>query len=515
MPSGEIVAAQHAVDTDMSRLIYGKGLAFAFAEWPLVEQLGRSLLRAGALGMVLPTPAGRANPQFTPRRLTLTLPGGKRIGTSQIDAMHAHGMSELTKRVGGLVGTFGYAMACDGTDRYQRAVVSWLTCPPDRASACLDVSTTGKEKKTAVWWAAATIRAIKGPLNPLPAARCTLGNFDGGVLYAFQAIEAAFQADDDCANLIANWCACHGHHLLMESMFDLDGFGETFDDVNKVVKYVRHHTTVRHIMDQYSPGKGYVRHCEARMASRVLVGQRFWELATACKSTAAVASAEWATHESELSRKDKAELAEIKTLILSEGLLARVRKKLDLCEFLYQQLRRVDSDDPTMGILYQMWLETGSVARGWHETRFAVAGAAGFCESGPDAVTLCTLRSSEASGRGSDHPWTAEEVVAPRWQKMYNAGSGMGGKLTALAHAVNPAFHADASVRDATALSDAYEAVKYRHGTKMAMQIWGQMQEYLDANKTSEPFVDADTGQRHRACNYQHEGARGLEGRGF
>ena len=58
-------------------------------------------------------------------------------------------------------------------------------------------------------------------------------------------------------------------------------------------------------MEKYSPGKGFVRHCETRMASKVLVEQRFWELATACKSTAAVTSPEWAKHEGELNRKDK------------------------------------------------------------------------------------------------------------------------------------------------------------------------------------------------------------------
>ena len=47
--SDQIVAAQHAVDVDMSRLVYGKDLSFAFAEWPLVEQLARSLLKAGAV----------------------------------------------------------------------------------------------------------------------------------------------------------------------------------------------------------------------------------------------------------------------------------------------------------------------------------------------------------------------------------------------------------------------------------------------------------------------------------
>ena len=211
----------------------------------------------------------------------------------------------------------------------------------------------------------------------------------------------------------------------------------------------------------------------------------------------------------------QAEIAMIKALILSESLLARVRKKLDLCQFLYQQLRRVDGDDPTMGILYQMWLETEEKAREWHKDRFAVGDAEGFRKAGPDAVTLCALGSSEASGRDVDHPWTAEEIVAFRWNKMYTAGSGMGGRLTALAHVVNPAFHADASVRDATVLKDAYDVVKYRLGASMAMKIWGQLQEYLDTSKTSELFVDPDTGQRHRACNYQHEEARGLEGRDF
>ena len=303
--NGQIVAAQHAVDTDVSRLVYGKDLSFAFAEWPLVEQLARSLLKAGAAGMTLPSPADRANPQFTPRRLTLTLPKRDRLATTQIDTMHAHGMTELKGRVESLVGTFGYSMTCDGTDRYQRAVVNWLICLPDRTNACLDVTVTGKQKKTAVWWAAATVRTIKGPLNPMPAAKCTLGNFDGGMLYAFEAIETAFKHDPQCANLIANWCACHGHHLLIDGIFDLDGFGDTFDEVNKVVKYVRHHTTVRCIMDKYSPGKGFVRHCETRMASKVLVLLRFWELATDCKSTAAVTSPEWVTQEGELKGKDK------------------------------------------------------------------------------------------------------------------------------------------------------------------------------------------------------------------
>ena len=68
------------------------------------------------------------------------------------------------------------------------------------------------------------------------------------MLHAFEAIEAAFKADQDCANLIANWCARHGHHLLIDSMFDLHGFGETFDEVNKVVKHVRHHTTVHMLL---------------------------------------------------------------------------------------------------------------------------------------------------------------------------------------------------------------------------------------------------------------------------
>ena len=211
----------------------------------------------------------------------------------------------------------------------------------------------------------------------------------------------------------------------------------------------------------------------------------------------------------------QAEIAMIKALILSESLLARVRKKLDLCQFLYQQLRRVDGDDPTMGIMYQMWLETEDKAREWHKDRFAVGDAEGFRKAGPDAVTLCALGSSEASGRDVDHPWTAEEIVAFRWNKMDTAGSGMGGRLTALAHVVNPAFHADASVRDVTVLKDACDVVKHRLGASMAMKIWGQLQEHLDTSKTSELFVDAGTGQRHRACNYEHEEARGLEGRDF
>ena len=107
--------------------------------------------------------------------------------------------------------------------------------------------------------------------------------------------------------------------------------------------------------------------------------------------------------------------------------------------------------------------------------------------------TLHALRSSEATGRDSDHPWTVEEIVTFRWNKMYSAGSGMVGRLSALAHVVNPAFHADASVRDTTVLRNAYEVVKYRRRAVFAMKVWGQLKEHLDVSKTSEIFIDRDT----------------------
>ena len=53
---------QHAVDTDLARLVYGKDLSFAFGEWPLLEQFARSLLQAGSIGMTLPSPADQISP---------------------------------------------------------------------------------------------------------------------------------------------------------------------------------------------------------------------------------------------------------------------------------------------------------------------------------------------------------------------------------------------------------------------------------------------------------------------
>lgn len=276
------------------------------------------------------------------------------MGTSQIDKMHDHCTAELRKRVADMVGTFGYSFTCDGSPRYQRSVVNCLLTLPDGTDACIDLTVTGGERKSAAWWAERALEKIKGPLNPLPAESCILGNFDGGMLYAFEAIEAAFKNDPLTANLIASWCACHGHHLLIEDLNDLDGFVATFAEVNEVVKYFRNHDAPRWILHKFSPKKGYVRHCETRMASKSMVEERFKDLADDCLSTQAVSSPEWAALYGRLPASDRAACAAAKASVLDPGLLARVTKKLELLGFVRKQLRRADSDDPTLGVIYQM-----------------------------------------------------------------------------------------------------------------------------------------------------------------
>jgi len=419
--------------------------------------------------------------------------------------------STLRGRAGHLVGRFGCAMTCDGTDRYQRAVVNWLVCLPDCTNACFDVSVTGGEKKTKEWWAKEVADKVEGPLNPHRAGRCILCNLDGGMLCAFVSIELEFKARPGLANAIANWCATHGHQLLIAALFDLHGFDDTWEQVNRVVKFFRNHTAPRHILSELSPTKGFVRHCETRMASKVLVERRFKDLGLSGKSTQAVAPQKWAELGAGKTGAEKRELAEIKALVLSADLLARVEKKLELLDFYLAQLRRVDSDGPTMGILYQIWLENEAHARQWHATRFAAGEADGFQRGGPNAVTLLTLGTREDSGRDSDHQWSAEEVVSFRWKKMYDAGSGMGGKLTALAHVVNPCFHADQSSRSPEVLADSYEVLKYMRGQQQAQKIWGQLVAYQDTPATHGMFVE--DGVRHRACDYSHPDGKGLEGR--
>ena len=143
----------------------------------------------------------------------------------------------------------------------------------------------------------------------------------------------------------------------------------------------------------------------------------------------------------------------------------------------------------------------------FHEARFD---GAGFKEGG--GHTLLSLGSKGATGGGADSPWTAANIVSFRWNKMYNAGSGLGGGLTAFAHAVNPCFHADDSARDQTVLADAHAALAHMLGPAAAGAVWGQLQDYTSTGKASTLFVGAQTGPRHRTCDYQHPEARGLEG---
>lgn len=122
-----------------------------------------------------------------------------------------------------------------------------------------------------------------------------------------------------------------------------------------------------------------------------------------------------------------------------------------------------------------------------------------------------SMGTKEATGRGADAPWTAQDIVSFRWGKMYNAGSGMGGKLSALAHVVNPCFHADESPRDQGILEDAYAVLTYMLGQACAMAVWGELQAYLSTPKDSSLFVGAD-GLRHEDCDYAHPAARGFQG---
>jgi len=98
-----VASLQHIVETDMGRLIYAKDLPFGFAEEPLVQQLIRSVLKAGKAGMTLPSAADLADPSFAPRRLTLMLPKRGRVGRALIDEMHSHGVATLKGRTDHLV----------------------------------------------------------------------------------------------------------------------------------------------------------------------------------------------------------------------------------------------------------------------------------------------------------------------------------------------------------------------------------------------------------------------------
>lgn len=497
----------HNVTVQFCRWVYGQNQSFKVGESQLFRELASSLLKAGAAGFTLP-PAqewarrGKDEKSSLERR-ELHIPRRQAVASVHLKQTHEHQVHQLKNRVESLVDACGYGATMDGSPRHGVAALNVVLTLPDRTTACIDMLDTGGDRKDQKWWADELLKIVKSPSNPLPAGQLISLTLDGGIKWAFDAIEEAFVDDDGTRDVICQWCSCHTMHLLMQALFDLDGVADTYGKLKQLNQFIRNHNKPRWMLKQII-NKGLVREAQTRFGTRYLVIERAIELTPHIQRL--VVSQDWADWVNTLAAPDKASAAEARTTALDESFWAQCAKIWELGEPMYTVLRKLDSDDPTVGTIYQLMLELEAHCGAWHDGRHAANGQPGYQAS---EHTLLSRGNHADTGAGAAEPWNAKEIVAFRWQKMHNAGSG--GLLHYAGHALNPAFFSDESARCDDVKGGLEACATKMYGSERAARIWQQYMVYLRHPKDSRIFVDA-AGQRHRSCDY-HGPGHGLEGR--
>ena len=114
---------------------------------------------------------------------------------------------------------------------------------------------------------------------------------------------------------------------------------------------------------------------------------------------------------------------------------------LDLVEPLFKGLRMCDSDKPTVGIVYQLFLEAQEELAMWETTKFdnVTDGPAGVAFE-RSKCSLLSNKNHEDTGLGEAADWTAKDILVFRWTKMHRTKST--GLIHAAGRLLNPAFRA-------------------------------------------------------------------------
>ena len=437
---GDATGWNERISHDMSRLFYGEAIADAKADSPLLHTFVDTVLQAGAAGFTLPNYELLATSGEQPdKRKSIVLPTRQELGGSLLEKQHTHFAEALKERALGLDGTkvCGFGLTSDGTSRFSRAVMNAALMFKSGEVVFWDLKDTSGESKDKQWIANFVVDVVTSeafPLDPMDLVTITM---DGACRTSFPLIEKAFRDNPKLPSIVCQWCSCHTWQLLLKAIADIDGIDTLIKQCREVITFVRGHDKPTALLRK-SAQKGLVRWVETRFGTIFICMERLVEVKSSLMTM--VQGEPWSQYrESVKDRKVREELDKFVDLVIDASFWNKIAKTLELVEPIFSALRVCDSDAPTVGIVYQLFLETQQRLEAWEATKFENV------KDGPTGVAFregeCSLlskRSHEDAGLGAAAGWTAAEMLVFRWNKMHGATST--GKLHAAGRLLNPAF---------------------------------------------------------------------------
>lgn len=511
MGGRSMVEWNELLGNDMTRLFLGESMADKKADSPLLHQLLRTVASAGKAGCEFPSPDNMGREGYQPDRSRwLVPPTSYQLGGTELDKHTKKYREKVSNRRFGHNGTkfFGFALASDGTTRFGRGVVNIALVFKSGEVVFWELKDTSGESKSNKWLLDFIMEVVTSPDFPLDVEDLVTIVMDGACRTAFPLIEDAFKDREDLPNVVCQWCSCHTWNLLLKAIVDIDGIDSLIEECKEYITFVRSHDKPRSMLRK-TAGKGLIRWADTRFGTLFLCMDRILDVMPSLRMM--VVSDEWDAYYRSCSggsadMRGKAQA--FVTLTLDPTFANRIQKVLELVEPIFVALRICDSDAPTLGIVYQLFLETQVAVEAWEETKFEPV------KDGPAGTAFergkCTLLSSknhEDTGKGTGDDWTAASILVFRWTKMHHASRT--GLIHAAGRMLNPAFRDYDHSADNLKASFFKFLQFYYNDAATADKVWGQWNEYQREDPKGDLFFT--DGVEMANCSWAGE-RRGLGG---
>ena len=481
------------IQLDTGRFFFGEAVPDAKVDSPLFDTLARTLVDAGRAGFKMAEP-GDPDPS-----VHLVLPTRHHLGGPVLAAQAGAYRENVTARAHGEAGTkaFGFTLTSDGTNRHGRGVIDVAFVFKSGEVVFWELKDTSGESKSDKWLCDFLVDVVMADDFPLPREDIVTISMDGGCRTAFPMIEKRFKEDPMLPNVVCQWCSCHTWNLLLKAVADVDGIDTLIAECRELITFVRSHDKPRSML-QALANKGLVRWVETRFGTVFLCMDRLHKVMGSLRTM--VGSDGWTSWRQSLAGDALRKADDMAARILDPTFDNRIVKVNQLVEPIFAALRTCDSDLPTAGIVYQLFLETQHAVAAWEATKFAPI------KAGPAGVAFregeCTLLSKgnhEDTGKAAGGGWTVEAMLVHRWNKMH--GAGMTGRFHATARVLNPAFRAYKHGPDPGEQNYEGDDLKqefhdfldhYYDDPAVAAKVYNQFRAYLREDPKGPLFYDGD-----------------------
>ena len=501
----------HKLEAATARFFLGEAIPDKKADSPLFHELLRVAMDCGRGGHVLAPPGQAASAD---RKVHIVPVGSRELGSRVLDAHASLYTEAVRQRSFGAKGTKvnGFTLTSDGTTRFGRGVIDLAFVFKGGDVVFWDLKDTSGTEKSSEWLRDFVITAVKSPEFPVPVKHLVTFVMDGACRTSFPLIEAAFKDDKDLPNVVCQWCSCHSFNLLLKALADINGIDQVIEESKELITFVRSHDKPRSMLRERSPRKQLVKWVDTRFGTIFLCLQRLHDVRNSLR--AMVSEEGWSTYASSL--KDKAVKTAAQKFVnyaLDPTFWNRIKKVLDLVEPIFAALRICDSDAPTVGVVYELFLTVQQSVIEWEGTKFQpVEGGDGDGAAfNKEKHSLLSLKNHADTGSGEDKDFTAADMVVYRWNKMHRTSRT--GLIHAAGRLLNPALRAHDHMADEPRLDfQLRDFLRWHLGDEdLAHTAFLQWQSYQTEDYDGPLFYKGGTEMPECSWTGEHRGLAGAD----